>query len=59
MVCRVTEDVAENSQYAKSLPAGRKLRMTIFVLNLFYTERSRRPPEAEYGKKSVAANDDL
>jgi hypothetical protein len=59
MMCRTAEDVAESSQYTNSLPSGRKLQMVVIVLNLLYTARSRRPPEAEYGRKSVAADDGL
>jgi hypothetical protein len=59
MMCRTIEDISESSQYTKSLPAGRKLRMAIIVLNLLYTARSRRPSEAEYSRKSVAADDGL
>jgi hypothetical protein len=59
MMCRTTEDVAESSQHTKSLPADRKLQMVVTVLNLLYTARSRRPPQAEYGRKSIAADDGL
>jgi hypothetical protein len=32
--------------------------MFVTIANLLYTARSKCPPEAEYGGKSVAANDD-
>jgi hypothetical protein len=59
VMCRTAEDVAENSQYTKSLPAGRKLQMVVTVLDLLYTARSRCPPIAEYSRKSAAADDGL
>jgi hypothetical protein len=59
MMCRMVEDIVENSQYTKSLHVGQKLRMVVTILNLLYTARSRRPPEAEYSRKSVAVDDGL
>jgi hypothetical protein len=32
--------------------------MSVTVSNLLYIAHSKRPSEAEYGRKSVAANDD-
>jgi hypothetical protein len=59
MMCHTAEDVAENSQYAESLLACEKSQMVVTMLNLLYTARSRRPPEAEYSRKLAASDDGL
>jgi hypothetical protein len=51
MMCRTAEDVIESSQYTNSLHAGRKLWMAVTILNILYTARTKRPPEAEYDRK--------
>jgi hypothetical protein len=43
----------------KSLHAGRKLRFAVTVLNLQYTTRSCCPLEAEYSRKTGAADDGM